>query len=393
MIMKKLFCLISVLAVLLTFVGCEGNTTIRNESELPESVNVVSEQEVELPATEGLEYIPFGDSYGVSVGEAKHLEEIIIPSKHEGKEVTRIVEKGFADCEALTKITIPNSITHIGVLAFGSCTGLTSVNIPKSVKYIEHMAFFGCKNLTDITIADGVMFIGFDAFAWTAYKTDEKNWDNGAIYIDKYLIDFKNDIGGDYSIRNGTLLIAEEAFLHCSELKSVTIPESVKNIGDSAFGSCTGLTNVNIPKGVTVIREDTFSGCSSLTRIAIPDSVVTIGSGAFAGCERIESLSLPNSIEFIDSSAFTNCISLRSVTIPNKVTSLGSRAFYGCVGLTSVTIPKGILGINVNAFFQCVNLTNVTYKGSKAEWKQLKYNDWSTTSMIIHCSDGDINLT
>ena len=107
--------------------------------------------------------------------------------------------------------------------------------------------------------------------------------------------------------------IGEWAFLDCSSLTSVTIPDSVTTIGDGAFHRCSSLTSVTIPDSVTTIGDDAFAVCSSLTSIIIPDSVTTIGDFAFYYCS-----------------------SLTSVTIPDSVTTIGCGAFWGCDGLTSV---------------------------------------------------------
>ena len=69
--------------------------------------------------------------------------------------------------------------------------------------------------------------------------------------------------------------IGRYAFSDCSELTSVTIPDSVTSIGSSAFYNCSGLTSVTIPNSVTSIGGEAFSGCSGLTSVTIPDSVTS----------------------------------------------------------------------------------------------------------------------
>ena len=84
------------------------------------------------------------------------------------------------------------------------------------------------------------------------------------------------------------------AFDNCSKLSSITIPDSVKSIGDYTFYNCSSLTSITIPDNVTSIGEYAFSNCSSLTSITIPDSVTSIGSSAFRGCSSLTSITLPH---------------------------------------------------------------------------------------------------
>ena len=121
---------------------------------------------------------------------------------------------------------------------------------------------------------------------------------------------------------------------------SVVIPENVvyngttyrvTTIGYYAFVGCSSLTSITIPNGVTTIVKYAFYGCSSLTSITIPNSVTTIGDAAFHRCSSLESITIPNSVTTIGSSAFYKCSSLKSITIPNSVTTIGSGAFSGCI--------------------------------------------------------------
>ena len=169
------------------------------------------------------------------------------------------------------------------------------------------------------------------------------------------------------SIENGVTSIGKYAFYYCSNLTSVTIPNSVKSIGDSAFRSC-GLTSITIPNSVKSIGDYAFDSCSSLTSVTIPNSVTSIGASAFYSCSNLESVTIPNSVTSIGDYAFEGCTNLTSVTIPNSVTSIGEAAFSYCSNLTSVTIPNSVTKIESWAFYECEKLKDVYYLGTEAEW-------------------------
>lgn len=157
---------------------------------------------------------------------------------------------------------------------------------------------------------------------------------------------------------------ASRAFSGCAAVTSVTIPDSVTDIGDRAFSGCSSLTSVVIPDSVTYIGWRAFGDCTALTSVSIPDSVIYINRHAFSGCSSLKSVVIPDSVTSIEGWTFQNCVSLTSVSIPDSVTSIGNNAFEGCTALRSVTIPDTISSIENGAFGDCVSLTSVTIPDS-----------------------------
>ena len=105
---------------------------------------------------------------------------------------------------------------------------------------------------------------------------------------------------------------------------------------------------------VVSIGKNAFQYCSDLLSVTIPNSVKSIENKAFFGCEYLTSITIPNSVTSIGEYAFQGCSNLTSITIPNSVTSIGWQVFYGCTGLTSVTIPNSVTSIGGSAFYGCI---------------------------------------
>ena len=147
--------------------------------------------------------------------------------------------------------------------------------------------------------------------------------------------------------------IGYSAFVNCTSLASVIIPNSVTSIGDFAFHGCASLASVVIPASVRSIGASAFEGCTSLASVVIPDSVTSIGGSAFYGCTSLASVVIPDSVTSIGDYAFSHCTSLASVVIPDSVTSIGDWTFWDCTSLASVVIPDSVTSIGNGAFEGC----------------------------------------
>ena len=212
-----------------------------------------------------------------------------------------------------------------------------------------------------------------------------------------------NALNGDVAVdvEYRVTSIGWRAFIGCTGLTSITIPNSVTSIGESAFYDCTGLTSIEIPNSVTSIGNAAFRGCTGLTSVVFGNKNIYLGELVFAGCKNIKyfvrvsseeamtamitnenysdtriltgNMVIPENVTCngksykvtsIGGSAFSGCTGLTSIEIPNSVTSIGGSAFSGCTGLTSVTIPNSVTSIDAYAFDGCSGLTSIEIPNS-----------------------------
>lgn len=153
-------------------------------------------------------------------------------------------------------------------------------------------------------------------------------------------------------IDEGVVSIGPYAFCSFDSLSSVTIPSSIKRIGEGAFYSCNYLTSVNISNIAAWCNIDFKDFASNplylafhiylngeeIRELVIPDGVTKIGNSAFAFCDGLTSVSIPNSVTSIGIASFADCYSLTSVSIPNSVTNIGQFAFVFCDSLECVKV-------------------------------------------------------
>ena len=199
------------------------------------------------------------------------------------------------------------------------------------------------------------------------------------------------------------LLIEYGAFKECTQLKSVSIPDSVIEIGESAFENCTSLENIIIPNSVTNIHRDVFRNCTSLESVTIPESVVSIARDVFSGtalvnnqtdikyvdewvvdCDKdVTSAEIKNGTKGIACSAFSQNTKLKSVKIPDSVELINASAFYRCESLESITIPDSVKEIGNLTFSGCKSLSSVRMSNSVKEIGYGTYSGTNLNSVII----------
>lgn len=436
-----------------TLLAC--STTLTGEITIPNSVTSIGknafyccEEITSLIIPNGVTNIGYA-----AFSLCKGLKSISLPNS-----ITNIGNYAFEYCYSLTSVTIPQSVTKMGEKIFDDCTGLTSVTwnaincsdfeststpfyYTSSSSYsnfdirsqitsfvfgdeVEHVPAYLCSGMNQITsikLPNSVTSIGNNAF-------QNCNGLTSPIYNSHWFVYMPNSYSGEYIIPDGVEIIEGSAFYYCRGLTSITIPNSVTNIGKNAFYGCSLLTKViwNAKNVSDFTSEDTpfYNNCKqiksfvignqvehipaylcygmyNLTNVIIPDNVTSIGKYAFSGVLNIQysgsatgqrwgALALNGFVE--DCFVYTDetktqllgCSRIVSgkITLPNSVTNIGEGAFAGCSGLTSVDIPNSVTIIGDNAFKGCSGMTSVEIPNSVKSIGMWAFADCTKLSSI-----------
>lgn len=343
----------------------------------------------------GVSYDLSSDCTASVVGPSGSNASLTVPStisaSAEMFTVTAIQSNAFQNDTTLTTISLPSTISDIGVAAFEQ-SGLTSIDLSGLTGLtILNQGTFRAAPLTSVSLPTSLQTIGQSAFEATSLTNV------------------------NMSSLTSLTTISGWAFYNVPTLVSISLPSSVSSIGQSAFDT-TGLTSVDL-SGLTQLTFLTgwmFFNDARLTSVALPDSLQTIGQSVFQGTA-LTSLDLSSltSLTTVVGWAFYDIPTLNSITLPSSVSSIGQSAFegtaltsidlsgltqltalsgwtfYDVLTLTSVALPTSITTIGQSAFqatgIQTIDLSGLT--GLTAIGQYAFYDDNSLVTAIFPASN------
>lgn len=258
------------------------------------------------------------------------VKEIEIPDT-----VVEIGERAFSGAVSAEKISLSDNLYSIGASAFYGAKKIENIRLPLGLKVIGGFAFADCEKLEGINIPMGTESIGGGAFQntkWLSRQTDEfviagdnilihYNGEDEKVTIPEEIREISafcdNFFVQEIVLPESAESIGEFAFVNAS-LKTITLSENIKKIGNSAFDSCLDLEKVVSDEKLEEIGAFAFAGCQSMKEFTVTEKVKTVGDGAFARCDGLEKLTFLSSKTEIGENICDSCADDLEISCPEN---------------------------------------------------------------------------
>ncbi|MDE6006966.1 MAG: leucine-rich repeat protein [Muribaculaceae bacterium] len=283
---------------------------------------------------------------------------VVVPERvtynNMGYAVTTIGKSAFSGCSKLESISIPGSITKLGVF-------YQSDSNPNSSSSDYESVFKDCTSLKRVRFEDGCSFIDLGLTYYKKYSTTIAGvniYGRGLfadcpleeIYIGRN-IRYNGGWNGQQFVTTTSpdSYYGYSAFFNQTKLEKVTIGPEVTALPDYLFYKCPVIKDVSFGESITSVSSHAFDGCTSLTSAMLPNSVTNIGSYSFKNCTSIQSVSLGHAVN-IGEYAFYNNSSLKNLTMSPDLQTVGDYGFYGTTNLEDISLPPTLISIGNYTF-------------------------------------------
>ncbi len=205
-------------------------------------------------------------------------------------------------------------------------------------------------NVIAATVSNSGKADAYMDFGLNAYTIE-----NGIIYLGTTAHEIYNKNQTEYIIKEGTTHINSQLFYDMDNLQSVSLPNSVKVIGERAFYSCNNLKTITIPNDVISIGGYAFQYCEALDSVVYnATNCTTVPNNLFNNCSNLKTFIIGDDAESIPANLLYDD-NVQKVVIGNNVKAINACAFYSCNNLTDINIPNSVEVIGDNAFYDCTS--------------------------------------
>lgn len=336
------------------------------------------------------------DTYSVAKCDVSQTD-VVIPETYKGKSVVKIENGAFDDCKKVLSLVIPDSVTEVEINALNGLRNLQKLTAPA----------VALSSVSKIQKIDTLIVTSGEAIAENAVS----GWD--------YL--------KSVTLPDTLKTIGDLGFAHCELLEQISLPEGLTSIGANAFYNCASIEQFNLPDSVESIGNYAFGKCASLETVSLSKSLSTVGNWVFASCNSLINLTIspenanyysagnciiergthtlvlgclgsiiPNdgTIKIIGHHAFASQEKLVSITLPDSVTTIETYAFDRCSSLVSVDLGIFFTTFERRSFTNCPSIEYFTYPGTTADFTAYveQDTDYMETgkNVIYKCSDGNV---
>ena len=267
----------------------------------------------DIKPTEYFSYNVKDSKYAIVTGFSGTFPDMVVPEKLGGYPVQRIAANAFSGNKFIEHVYLPDGLKEIGNESFRNCDNLVSIVLPDSIEKFGYWAFSECDKLEAIN-----------------YPTSLQSIEYG------------------YPVFNG-----------CVSLKQIVVPEGVTKLASGVFKE-SSLNSITLPSTLKSIGNETFSNCDDLVSIVLPDSIEKFGYWAFSECDKLEAINYPTSLQSIEYGypVFNGCVSLKQIVVPEGVTTLPGHVFESS-SLSHITLPETLKDIGYASFGNCESLLKV----------------------------------